>query len=419
MLAVNPPGHFLYDAKTTDAQIRHYSELCKQGRRAAARRTNDLAASMTRTAADMPDHCRFLPIKQGQRRARRRSLGSWSRPPTAAPLSGPVTTPLVALGRKAMRAVSGSTRSLADLALPGVVRLGPAGSRRAGRRGAAQRYFASGPHRADSILGNAATEFVWAGGRLRRRVARQCRATTSTAGCERPTCQTLLIGGDARLRDAAADATRELLPYLPNGHQVVLSDLGHTTSFWSYAARGRHAVDQHLLRQRPGRQLALHARRRSTSRPRSRRRRSRKGLAGAMVGLALLAAAVAAAADGRRVRRRGGFGRKSSAMLRSVFPLVLGLGGWFLGVLIVVAARCSRRRRSTTSSSRALDRAAVGLGVYLAWVNGELAAQAGGSASPQPWRARSPAPGSGSTRRPGCSPSSPPSPAPSSARTSR
>ena len=30
------------------------------------------------------------------------------------------------------------------------------------------------------------------------------------------------------------------------------------------------------------------------------------------------------------------FGRKAGATLRSLYPLVLGLGGWFLGVLIVI-----------------------------------------------------------------------------------
>ena len=32
MIAVNPPGHFLWDAKTTDEQIGRYAELCSQGR---------------------------------------------------------------------------------------------------------------------------------------------------------------------------------------------------------------------------------------------------------------------------------------------------------------------------------------------------------------------------------------------------
>ena len=69
----------------------------------------------------------------------------------------------------------------------------------------------------------------------------------------------------------------------------------------------------------------------------------------------------------RRARTRGGFGPKASATLRSVYPIVLGLGGWFLGVLIVI----------TTMSGVPLDDELlaglsvglpIGLGIYLAWV---------------------------------------------------
>ena len=68
-----------------------------------------------------------------------------------------------------------------------------------------------------------------------------------------------------------------------------------------------------------------------------------------------------------RVRRRGGYGRKSSAVLRSLYPVVLGLGGWLLGVLVVL----------TTMPGVALDDGLlallsvgvpVGLGIFLAWV---------------------------------------------------
>ena len=69
-----------------------------------------------------------------------------------------------------------------------------------------------------------------------------------------------------------------------------------------------------------------------------------------------------------RVRRRGGFGRKASAVLRSLYPIVLGLGGWFIGVLIVV----------TTMPGVPLDDellavlsvgVPIGLGIYWAWVH--------------------------------------------------
>ena len=38
----------------------------------------------------------------------------------------------------------------------------------------------------------------------------------------------------------------------------------------------------------------------------------------------------------RRVRKRGGFGRKAGAVLRSLWAVVLGLGGWFAGVPVEI-----------------------------------------------------------------------------------
>ena len=91
-----------------------------------------------------------------------------------------------------------------------------------------------------------------------------------------------------------------------------------------------------------------------------------KGIAGTMIGVSLLTV-LSLLWMARRARTRGGFGWKASATLRSVYPIVLGLGGWFLGVLIVI----------TTMSGVPLDDELlaglsvglpIGLGIYLAWV---------------------------------------------------
>ena len=42
---------------------------------------------------------------------------------------------------------------------------------------------------------------------------------------------TLLIGGTLDFETPAQNATKELLPHLPNGHQVILSGLGHAEDF--------------------------------------------------------------------------------------------------------------------------------------------------------------------------------------------
>jgi hypothetical protein len=62
MIGVNPPGHYMWDPQTADEQIARYAKLCAQDDK-CRERTDDLSASMRRTAADLPDRWFFLPIK--------------------------------------------------------------------------------------------------------------------------------------------------------------------------------------------------------------------------------------------------------------------------------------------------------------------------------------------------------------------
>ena len=65
MIGVNPPGHFLWDARTTGEQIGRYAALCAQDAE-LQQPDADLAASMRkRRRATCPDHWWFLPIRQG------------------------------------------------------------------------------------------------------------------------------------------------------------------------------------------------------------------------------------------------------------------------------------------------------------------------------------------------------------------
>src|SRR5271169_4903000 len=68
MIGVNPPGNFLWDAKTTGEQIRRYAALCAQATTCRSR-TTDLAASLKSVFAHVPSHWLFLPIKKGDFKA--------------------------------------------------------------------------------------------------------------------------------------------------------------------------------------------------------------------------------------------------------------------------------------------------------------------------------------------------------------
>jgi hypothetical protein len=75
-----------------------------------------------------------------------------------------------------------------------------------------------------------------------------------------------------------------------------------------------------------------------------------------------------------RVHWRSAFGRKSSAALRSLYLVVLGLGGWFLGALLVLTTLpgIPLLDELLTTLSSGLP---IGLGVYLAWVNRDWSAR--------------------------------------------
>ena len=75
-----------------------------------------------------------------------------------------------------------------------------------------------------------------------------------------------------------------------------------------------------------------------------------------------------------RVRRRGTFGRKASGVLRSLYALLLGLGGLLLGMLIALTAlpTVPLYDELLATVSVALP---LGLGIYFAWVNRDWGAK--------------------------------------------
>src|SRR5262249_13442201 len=96
---------------------------------------------------------------------------------------------------------------------------------------AARAYFSSGGQASDPNLALAASSFVWGDGRL---IDAWPAAPDEDAYSQlRPTAvETLLINGDLDFATPPQVATSELLPYLTNGHQVVLRGFGHAETFW-------------------------------------------------------------------------------------------------------------------------------------------------------------------------------------------
>jgi pimeloyl-ACP methyl ester carboxylesterase len=361
MIGVNPPGRFLWDAKTTDELVRRYARLCSQDD-ACSRRTDDLVATFRQT--EIPKRWGFLPIKEGNVRTATFYGLVESSFDAAGPLSAPETLRTWASAEDGDASGFWFMSLLADLAFPKSFVWGEMAALGAADDRAADRFFSSSEH--GSILGTPGTDFLWGGGRLvdawpGTDDPEYDRARTSNV-------ETLLIGGALDFATPPQHATRELLPALPHGKQIVIPALGHSGSFWyEQPQAGTRLISSFFDNGRVD--DSLYEPMTVDFTPDVTATAIAKGIAGTMVGLALLAI-VSLLLMARRVRRRGGFGRKSSVVLRSLYPIVLGLGGWFLGVLVVLTTMPGVPVDNELLAMLSVG-VPVGLGIYWAWVDSE------------------------------------------------
>src|ERR1700685_4662880 len=236
MIGVNPPGNFIYSGAEIDQGIERYSELCTQ-QPACRARTGNLAASMQHTAAHMPGRWYFLPIKPGNVLVGT-VLGLQEETSVdGSPLSGPMTL------NSWISAAHGDPSGLwflslmSELVLPQSFVWGEFASIGLADAHPVERYYSSGADRG-SIIGNPLAEFIWgAGGLVHAWPANP--GENQYTNVQNSNVPTLLIGGPRDFETPAQNATKELLPHLPNGHQVILSGLGHVDDFWRYEPSAR------------------------------------------------------------------------------------------------------------------------------------------------------------------------------------
>jgi hypothetical protein len=99
-----------------------------------------------------------------------------------------------------------------------------------------------------------------------------------------------------------------------------------------------------------------------------------KVMVGVMVGFAALAV-LSLLWLALRARKRAGVGRKAGALSRSLYPVLLGLGGWFLGVLSVQAIAPNVPLDNGLLAVLSVG-TPIGLGIYWAWVRRSLSPRA-------------------------------------------
>lgn len=379
MVGVNPPGHFLWDRALADEQIGRYADYCAKDT-SCSRRTDDLAAVMHRTPAEMPARWGLLPINDGNVRVFT-FFGMMESTSKAAPLAAPQTIDAWLAADKGDR--SGFwLQSLFGRLMPIPFVWGQYAAAGSLDAQAAKEYFAKD---ADiTNLGYVGSAFAWGGGRLADAWPQTSDAATYSQ--VRPSqVETLLIGGQLDFSTPPQAATKELLPFLPNGQQVVLPGFGHTLTFFSeQQPAGSHLVNTFLNSGRVD--TSLYKPQPVDFTPSGTLPSLAKGLLAVMLGLVVLAALLLLWL-GYRIHRRGRLGWTASALCRSVGPVVIGAGGWVLGALLAYSVMPAVPLNSALLAAVSVG-IPVGMGVYLAWSNraysggtrraGSAAALAGG-----------------------------------------
>jgi hypothetical protein len=145
---------------------------------------------------------------------------------------------------------------------------------------------------------------------------------------------TLLIGGALDGATPPENATRELLPHLANGREVVLPNIGHADDFWPYEpAAGSRLINTYFDTGKVD--TSLYTRNKVDFSPVQSQSEFAWVILGVLLGLAALTV-LSLLWMGVRLRKQASFGRKGSVVVRSLYAVLLGLGGWCLGLLVVL-----------------------------------------------------------------------------------
>jgi pimeloyl-ACP methyl ester carboxylesterase len=362
MIGVNPPGNFLWGARTMGEQVRRYGAECAQDASCRSR-TGDLAASIHSAYENLPRRWWFLPIKRGNVKVAAYFGMVNATTDGAGPLNGPWTIDTLLAADKGDGSGAWLLSMFAGLMFPHGQVWGDVAA--AGRSDAAfaRRFFASHANRG-SVIGSPGTDLIWANGGLLDAWPANPDENLYTRVRDSDV-ETLLVGGKLDFATPPQNGTRQLLPHLKNGHEVVLDNLGHTDDFWSYEPdASKRMINTFLASGRV--ETSRYTAARVDFAPTVGQDGIAKIVAGTMLGLAGLTV-VSLLWMGLRAQRRA-FGRKSSAALRSLYTLVLGFGGLFLGLLIALTALPTVPLRDEPLVCLAVGMPA-GLGVFFAWVN--------------------------------------------------
>ncbi len=222
MIGANPPGRLHWEPEMIDAQLKYYSELLSKDPE-MIKRTPDLLNTMRAVIHNMPRKWLFFSINPGKVKV-----------VTFALLYHRTTAAVIFDAYVAAKNGDPSGLALMSLAfdyvMPPMFTWGDLASKAVSADFDPSRNYMTGLAPPDSVLGSPLGKLLWAPLSLAawpaKPIAEEFRKL------QHSDVETLLINGSVDFSTPAEYATKELLPYLRNGHQVILSEIGHVNDVW-------------------------------------------------------------------------------------------------------------------------------------------------------------------------------------------
>jgi pimeloyl-ACP methyl ester carboxylesterase len=222
MIGVNPPGHFVWEPQTIDAQLQYYSNLWAQDPKQAALAPN-LAETIRQVIHQMPRRWMLFPIDPGKVRLM-----------TFAMLfhRGPASVVFDAYVAAARGDPSGLwMMSVAcDFMFPNMLTWGHLLAQGSSADYDPSRDYARELDPPDTVMGSPISLAIWgtAGD------AWPIKLIPPELRCVQPSdIATLFVSGSVDFSTPAEFATKELLPFLKNGRQIILREFGHVADIFT------------------------------------------------------------------------------------------------------------------------------------------------------------------------------------------
>ena len=217
MVAVNPPGRFVWEPDVIDRQLHAYADLWARDS-LAAMRSSDLYATITDVLDNMPSHWLFFPIDEGKVKCVAFCLFFQN---TSAAL---VFNCFVAGDHGDYSGLAAMSLAY-DFVLPGMFTWGDLASKAVSADYDPNRDYMTEMQPKDKPLGAPMSVLLW--GPLKpgtwpiRSIPGEYKHPRYTD------VSTLLVSGSIDAGTPTEFATNDLLPYLNNGRQIIIAECGH------------------------------------------------------------------------------------------------------------------------------------------------------------------------------------------------